>query len=231
MIEGKTILAVITARGGSKGVPGKNIRVVAGKPLIVWTIEEAKKSKYIDRLILSSEDGGIIDVAKQHGCEAPFVRPEELAGDEVSGVAPLIHAIETLQERYDYTMLLQPTSPLRIAADIDGCVEYCMSRKAPSCVSVVESEKPPYWMYLLREDGTMKPFVDVKLKSVRRQDLPTVYVINGAVYLTQTETLVRERSFHPEGTVAYKMPAERSLDIDTKLDVILSECLLLRRSV
>ncbi len=113
MIAGKTVLAIIPARGGSKGVPRKNIRLLAGKPLIVWTIDEAKKSKYIDRFILSSEDDEIIKIAREYGCEVPFKRPIELAQDDTPGIEPVIHAINTLEDKYDYVVLLQPTSPLR----------------------------------------------------------------------------------------------------------------------
>ena len=128
MLNGKTILAIIPARGGSKGIPRKNIKPLAGKPLIAWTIEEAKKSKYIDRLILSSEDEEIIRIAKKWGCEVPFVRPKEFAEDETSGIEPILHAIETLSEKYDYVCLLQPTSPLRTVNDIDGCIKKCIDR-------------------------------------------------------------------------------------------------------
>jgi CMP-N,N'-diacetyllegionaminic acid synthase len=120
MFEGKTILAIVPARGGSKGVPRKNIRLLAGKPLIAWTIDEAKKSRYIDRLILSSEDDEIIEVAREFGCEIPFKRPDELAQDDTPGIESVIHAINTLEEKYDFVVLLQPTSPLRTVEDIDG---------------------------------------------------------------------------------------------------------------
>lgn len=144
------ILAIIPARGGSKGVPRKNIRELAGKPLIAWTIEEAKKSKYIDRLILSTEDDEIIEVAKQYGCEVPFKRPIELAQDDTPGIDPVLHAIEQCPG-YDYVVLLQPTSPLRTVDDIDGCIEQLLSSDGTNfCVSVTEPEKSPYWMYTRR---------------------------------------------------------------------------------
>nr|HPK54819.1 acylneuraminate cytidylyltransferase family protein [Smithellaceae bacterium] len=117
MIQGKTVLAIIPARGGSKGIPRKNITNLAGKPLIAWTIEEAKKSKYIDRLILSSEDNEIIQVAKEWGCEVPFIRPRELAEDDTLGIEPVLHALNTIKKKYDYVVLLQPTSPLRSVDD------------------------------------------------------------------------------------------------------------------
>lgn len=218
MIGGKRVLGVIPARGGSKGVPRKNIRMVAGKPLIAWTIDEAKRSRTLDRLVLSSEDPEIIDLAKQWGCEVPFVRPAELARDETPGIEPVLHAIAALPEQYDYVVLLQPTSPLRTAADIDQCVERCVSRNAPACVSVTEPDKSPYWMYTLDDTGRMRPLLEGDAAS-RRQDLPKVYALNGAVYAADCHWLLRTRSFLSEETEAYEMPKERSLDIDTESDL------------
>jgi CMP-N,N'-diacetyllegionaminic acid synthase len=115
MINGKTILGIIPARGGSKGIPRKNLIIFGGKPLMAWTIEAGLQSHYIDRLILSSEDEEIIAVAREWGCEVPFIRPAELSRDDTPGIEPVIHAIKTLKTSYDYIILLQPTSPLRSA--------------------------------------------------------------------------------------------------------------------
>ena len=226
MIHEKSILAVIPARGGSKGLPRKNLRMLAGKPLIAWTIEEAKKSKYIDRLMLSSEDAEIISVARQWGCEAPFVRPQELATDETPGVEPILHAIDALSEKYDYVVMLQPTSPLRIAEDIDGCVEMCLGHKAPACVSVTEPSKSPYWMYRLDAGDRLIPNLDLGFADVRRQDLPRVYALNGAVYVAETDWLIAHRTFLTQETVAFVMPRERLWDVDTELDLKFCELLL-----
>ena len=223
MIEGKTVLAIITARGGSKGIPGKNIIDLAGKPLLAYSIEAAKRSKYIDRLILSSENEDIIKEAIQYGCEAPYVRPAELAKDDTPGMAPVLHAIGSINEKYDYVVLLQPTSPLRIAEDIDKAIELCLSGH-PACVSVTEPDKSPYWMYTLSKDGAMNPIL--KSNAYRRQDLPPVYALNGAVYVAQTEFLIENETFLTEKTVAYIMPKSRSIDIDTELDLKLCELII-----
>lgn len=223
MIGGKSILAVVTARGGSKGLPGKNIRLVAGKPLIAWTLEEARQSGYIDRLILSSEDDGIIAVANQLGCEVPFVRPAALAADDTPGVDPILHAMAVIPEKYDYVVLLQPTSPLRIAADIDGCIEKCFDSQAAACVSVTEPDKSPYWMYNLTNEGFMVPVTNLGYTTARRQDLPRVYTLNGAVYVAQSEWLKGQRSFLSPETLAFVMPRERSHDVDTELDLKICE--------
>lgn len=218
------ILAVIPARGGSKGVPRKNIKELAGKPLIAWTIEEAKKSKYIDRLILSSEDDEIINVAKHFGCEVPFKRPIELAEDDTPGINPVIHAIMQCPG-YDYVVLLQPTSPLRTVEDIDGCIEKIVSNEAPFCVSVTEPEKSPYWMYTLEKDK-MKPLLPQDKLIARRQELPKSFALNGAVYVAEINKLLKEKSFLTKETVAYIMSQERSFDIDTIIDFKICESLI-----
>jgi len=187
VINGKSVLAIIPARGGSKGVPRKNIRLLAGKPLIAWTIGEAKKSKYIDRLILSSEDEEIIQVAREWGCEAPFVRPKELAQDDTPGIEPVLHAIDILNDKYDYVVLLQATSPLRTANDIDGCIETCTFSNKQPCVSVTEVSEHPYWMYTINSSNHLDQFVKQRNEIYRRQELPKVYILNGAVYVAPVD--------------------------------------------
>ena len=227
MINNKTILAIISVRGGSKGVKRKNIRNLAGKPLIAWTIETAKKSKYIDRAILSSEDKEIIEVAKKYGCEVPFVRPYELADDKTPGIDIILHAVNALDKRYDYVVLLQPTSPLRTEHDIDSCIEYCVKHGAKSCVSVVEPDKSPYWAYKLDEKGYMIPIIDSNESiNVCRQDLPKTYILNGAVYVAECKWLLRTKTFITRDTLAYVMKKENSVDIDTEVDFKLAELLL-----
>lgn len=218
------ILAIIPARGGSKGVPRKNLRELAGKPLIAWTIEEAKKSRHIERVILSSEDDEIIEVAKQYGCEVPFKRPIELAQDDTPGIEPVLHAIEQCPG-YDYVVLLQPTSPLRTVEDIDGCIEKLLSIGGDFCVSVTEPEKSPYWMYTLENDK-MVPLLAQDRLITRRQDLTKCYVLNGAVYVAQVKKLVERKSFLVDDTLAYIMKPEHSLDIDTLVDLKICEGLL-----
>ncbi|WP_411502683.1 cytidylyltransferase domain-containing protein [Brevibacillus centrosporus] len=225
MIQGSTVLAIIPARGGSKGVPRKNIKLLASKPLIAWTIDEAKKSTYIDRLIVSTDDKEIASISAQYGCEVPFMRPPELAKDDTPGIEPILHAMKLLGA-YDYVVLLQPTSPLRTVEDIDGCIEKCMATSAKACVSVTVSDKTPYWMYHLLADNTMKPLIESDGRINRRQDAPDVYVLNGAVYVAQADWLYKSRSFVERDTIGYPMPKERSLDIDTKMDFLVIEELL-----
>lgn len=225
MIGEKTVLAIIPARGGSKGVPRKNIREVAGKPLIAWTIEEAKKSKYIDRLVLSSDDAEIIAVAREWGCDVPFVRPAELSQDDTPGIEPVLHAIQSLPG-YNYVVLLQPTSPLRTCYDIDACIEICAKTRASACVSVTEPDKSPYWMFKLDAAGKLHPMIESTGMALRRQDLSKVYVLNGAVYVADCSMLLVSHVLASEGAEAYIMPKERSIDIDTETDLALATIIL-----
>lgn len=226
---GKKFLFIIPARGGSKGVSRKNIRDLAGKPLITWTIEEAKKSKFADQIILSSEDKEIIQVAKKHGCEVPFIRPKELAQDDTPGINPVLHAIDQCPG-FDYVVLLQPTSPLRTVEDIDGCIQYYLDNHANACVTLKEAEESPYWMYTKNNEGQLTNLIPQETLITRRQDLPKVYVLNGAIYVATVEFLRQNKSFLTEETIGYVMPEERSYDIDSEMDFKVCE-LIMNRSL
>jgi N-acylneuraminate cytidylyltransferase len=206
MINDKTVLGVVPARGGSKGVPRKNIRMAAGKPLIAWTIEKALKSQYIDRLVLSSEDLEIMEVALRYGCDVPFRRPVELASDDTPGIAPVLHALGELPGYCD-VVLLQPTSPLRSVEDIDGCIERCEETHAKACVSVVKCQQHPYLMFSADRNFVLQSLVP-----------EADNLLNGAVYVAQTEWLQSSGTFLSKETVGFEMPEERSLDIDTEED-------------
>lgn len=224
-----TFLAIIPARGGSKGVRKKNIKDLAGKPLIAWTIEAAKKSKYISKLILSSDNQEIIDVAKQYNCEVPFKRPKELAQDDTPSIATVIHAIEQCPG-YDYVVLLQPTSPLRRVEDIDGCIEYILKKNGDFCVSVMEPDKSPYWMYTIDNNGFIVPLIKQEKPFLRRQELPSVFVLNGAIYIAKTNSIIKENALLTSDTLTYVMEKEYSMDIDTELDFTICEALLRRNN-
>lgn len=208
------ILALITARGGSKGLPRKNLLQAAGLPLIGWTIRAAQQSQVIDRLVLSSDDREIMDVARELGCDVPFCRPAALASDMSSSMDVIIHALDQLPG-YDYLVLLQPTSPLRNGSDIAAAVELLQKYDVPSCVSVCEAEQSPYLMYQIGDDERLASLLPSLKTSYRRQDLPPVYILNGAVYVARINWLRETRSFLSPETIAYRMPTERSIDIDT----------------
>ena len=214
MIFGKKVLGVITARGGSKGVPKKNIRDVSGKPLIAWSIDAAVASQYLDRCILSSDDIEIIQIAKEYGCEVPFIRPGKLATDESTSVDVILHVLNEVKENYDIIVLLQPTSPLRSPKDIDACIRKCANNSS-SCVSVTESEKTPYWMYNIDEKGCLHSLFPNEQLPQRRQEAPKVYSLNGAVYAFDVAWFLKNKVFVDKTTSAYIMPKQRSIDIDT----------------
>jgi CMP-N,N'-diacetyllegionaminic acid synthase len=226
MIDGKSVLALIPARGGSKGVPGKNVRPAGGKPLVAWTVEAAKASRYVDRVILSSDDAAIAEAAAKFGCEVPFVRPAELATDKADSMSVVRHALGALPERYDLLLLLQPTSPLRTAADIDAALEQCLQGETQTCVSVCEPDKSPYWMMTMPADRTVQPLFQPEQVPARRQDAPPIFALNGAIYSAPTPHLAAGGGFVIKGTIGYVMPKERSLDIDTELDLRLADFLL-----
>lgn len=229
MIDGRTVLGLVIARGGSKGVPRKNVLDVCGKPLIAWTIEAAAGSRYVDRIVLSSEDEEIIEVARANGCEAPFVRDAALATDEATGTAVVLDAIERVSG-YDLVVLLQATSPLRLAEDIDGAIERCVSSGRPACVSVAPLGKPREWLLDVDADGMLTPVAGRDLPE-RRQEATAVYAPNGAVFVADCAWLRKSGSLYGDETIAYVMPADRSVDIDSPTDLAIARALLAERRI
>jgi len=231
MLNGEKVLAIVPARGGSKGVPGKNLRIVGGRPLIAWTIVAAKAASTIDRIILSSDDEDIIAAARQSGCEVPFIRPAELATDTASMLDVVHHAVEQCGHDFSWIVLLQPTSPLRAACDIDATLNTCRDLQAPACVTVTPIDKNPQWMFYLEGDGRMRPVIETSAPpAFRRQDLSQAYVLNGAVYAAKRNWLAGRSSFLSTDTVCHVMPRERSIDIDTEIDFAIMHALLSERA-
>lgn len=215
--QGNDVLALITARGGSKGLPRKNVLLAGGKPLVAWTVDAAISAECVDRVVLSSDDNEIMAAASAAGCDVPFCRPLHLASDMTTSIDVVLHALNQLPG-YEYVVLLQPTSPLRTAADIDAAFELMLERGAPSCVSVCEADQSPYWMYKVTDGNKLQRLLSEVDGVTRRQDLPPIYVLNGAIYIAQIDWLRMNKSFVGEETIAYLMPKERSLDIDTAHD-------------
>ena len=219
----KKILGLIPARAGSKGVPHKNVANVAGKPLIAWTIQAAQGAKGLDRLIVSTDSQTIADIAVAFGAEVPFLRPAEYARDDTPAAPPVLHALEWLEKneqyRPDFVMLLQPTSPLRATFDIDAAIALLDKTGADSVVSVTPATRSPYWMKTITADGRLADFIPGDVGKARRQDLPPVYALNGAIYLVRREIFQKTQSWYTDRSYAYVMPDERSLDIDTPWDL------------
>lgn len=224
------IAAIIPARGGSKGITRKNLAPLAGRPLIAWTIAAALGSTKLGRVIVSTDDAEIAEVAREHGAEVPFLRPPELAADASGALEVALHALDWLEEntsdRPEYLLLLQPTSPLRTTADIDAAIELARARSADAVLSVCEAVPHPFLARRVDEARVLTDFLPVDEKLVRRQDFPDAYVLNGAIYLNRCASLRAARTFQPPGALAHFMPRERSLDIDTPDDLRLAELLL-----
>jgi CMP-N,N'-diacetyllegionaminic acid synthase len=211
------VLAVIIARGGSKSLPRKNILSAGGRPLIAWTIEASLKSKSIDHVVLSSDDNEIIRVAKDWGCPETFCRPSYLADDTASSIDVVLHTLDQISG-FDYVILLQPTSPLRSAVDIDMAFTHLLSNDAPCCVSICEVDQSPYWMYSVNSDNKIQAILPQSVSPSRRQDLPKTYVLNGAIYIAKIDWLQKNKSFITEDTIGFAMAKQNSLDIDTAED-------------
>lgn len=229
MYKGKTILCVIPARGGSKGLPGKNIKNLAGKPLIAYSIEQAGRSRYTDRVIVSTDSSEIAAVARSFGADVPFLRPADLARDESSTIDVLLHAIEWLsrkeRRRFDILLLLHATTPLRSVDDIERCIELLVDTRADNVFSVTEAHRNPYFnMVEVTGAGTVALIKEGRF--LTRQSAPSVYDMNSSIYAWWTEVLQREQGLFLQGTKIYEMPKERSIDIDDLLDFRIAEMLL-----
>ena len=232
------VLGIITARGGSKGVPGKNLNLLGGKPLLAYTVEAAVDTA-VDRLILSTDDPKIADAGRALGCDVPFMRPPELARDETPHLPVIQHAVRWLQEQQGYladvVVTLQPTSPLRSAIDISGALRMLELSGADSVVSVTEVSPHAHPMRMLRLDarGEATLFVTgdpVRKRINRRQDMPPAFVMNGAVYACRTHVLfANDPSLYGNRVVAYPMPADRSISIDSFEDWAEAEAALARQ--
>jgi len=231
MRKNQKIIAIIPARGGSKGIPRKNIKLLKGKPLIAYAIGAALKAKLIDRVIVSTDDEEIARIAKERGADVPFLRPAELALDGTATLPVLQHAVNYLDEKENYKadiiVLVQPTSPLVLAEDIDQAIEKLMKTGANSCVSLCKISERPEFMYSF-EETNIKRFLETETdKAKRRQELPEIFRLNGAVYVTRRKTLMEQNKIidHSNAT-AIIMPHERSIDIDEPIDFKIAELLL-----
>ena len=223
-------IGLITARGGSKAIPRKNIKLLAGKPLIAWTIQAALASRSLDRVIVSTDDPEIAQVTQEWGAEVPFMRPPELAQDDSPHRDVVIHALRWLESQPapppDYILLLQPTSPLRTAEDINRAVTLAVEKDADAVVSVCPTPHHPYLSKQIAPDGKLLDFIERPEGYLARQALPPVYSLNGAIYLLRRNILLEREDWYTDHTYAYIMPPERSIDIDSPWDLHLAELIL-----
>lgn len=222
MYKNKKILGIITARGGSKGIPRKNIKELCGKPLIAYTIEAAKKSAYLTRCVVSTDDNEIAEISKRYGADVLFMRPTELAQDDSTSIQVVQHALKKLEddfgEEYDFVMILQPTSPLRTSEDIDESIKIAVDTDADSVMSMKELDDFSPKKVKKIENGIILPyFEDEGKESARRQDLSKMYKRNCAIYLTKAE-YIKQGDLFGKVSRAYIMPEERSVDINKLTD-------------
>lgn len=234
IVNSKKVLGLIPARGGSKGIPGKNSVLVAGRPLVSWVSEEGSKSKLLDEVIISSDNPEIMEVSKSYGVRVPFVRPAELIGDETLIIDVIIHAVKWFQKNedkfFDYVCLLQPTSPLGKATDYDQAISLAIEKDADTVISVYKCDQQhPAIMYTLNEEGRPEWFVKNLgwQPMARRQDLPPIYMRSGIVYVFRTSLLLQKHTLYGERLYAIEVPIERgAVDINSPMDLTIAEALI-----
>jgi CMP-N,N'-diacetyllegionaminic acid synthase len=222
----KSVLAIIPARSGSKRLPNKNILDLVDKPLIAWSIEAGIKSKYIDKVVVSSDSDEILNLSKKFGAST-IKRPKELANDTATSFDAVRHAIDNIKDVFDYVVLLQPTSPLRNVNHIDEAFELLNRKKADAVISVTDVDHSPLNSNTLPKDGSMINFIKKNILEKRSQDIERYYHLNGALYICKIERLLEESTFFIKDQIfAYKMNRECSVDIDEGIDFKLAEVLL-----
>ena len=223
MISDKKVLCIIPARKGSKGLINKNIKIFNKKPLIYWTINEANKSKYIDRCIVSTDCTNIQKIAINCGAEAPFLRPKEISGDNASIYDAISFTLKKIRDKFDIIILLQPTSPLRTFKDINKCFEMMVKQEASSIVSITKLPYPYEW--ILKKDKNKKiKFISKKYISLR-QKTKNYYKSNGAIFISTIQKFNKNKKFYTNDTCGYEMPIDKSIDIDSLLDFKIAEFL------
>lgn len=232
MGRGQFVIGIIPARGGSKGLPGKNLKLLGGLPLVAHTIRAAKEARTLDRIILSTDSPEIAEVGRQYGVEVPFLRPRELATDDAPIVLVLTHAINWAEkdsgEKVDVVVSLQPTSPLRQGHHIEEGIQILLNTEAESVVGLCEAQHNPYWMWVI-QNGEVHRLLDEGSQFVRRQDLPVVYRVNGAFYANRRHVLMEQGRALGKTIRGLIMTEEESVDINSSLDFMLAESVLKSR--
>jgi CMP-N-acetylneuraminic acid synthetase len=225
--ESPRVLGVIPARGGSKGVPGKNIRPLGGKPLLAHTVAAALDCSSLADVVVSTDDVEIQEIAVQYGAQAPFLRPADLATDSALAIPTIQHAVQEMEGRsggpYDIVVMLQPTTPFRSSADITTALENLQGSDADGIISVVAvGNWHPLKMKRL-EDNQLLDYESWPVENPPRQSLPPVYIVNGAIYATRRNVFMNRGTFRGEHCLGYVMPEERSVNIDVEADFVLAE--------
>ena len=219
------VLGLIPARGGSKGVPRKNVRLLSGKPLIAWSIEGAFQSEALTEIVVSTDDPEIASVAASFGASVPFMRPASLGRDDAPVIPTVLHAADAFPD-VEWILLLQPTSPMRSPFDIAAIIAECMEAGAPAAVSTVLNPHPPQWSFSRSPEGMFEVRDSTEVE-VQRQELNARYSLkSGGLYLAKVDWLRMHQKYITPETYMYVMPPERSIDIDTELDWQIAEALM-----
>lgn len=230
------VVAFVFARGGSKGLPDKNLRPLGGKPLVAWAIETARASDHIDRVVLSTEDKRIAEVGRDHGAEVPFLRPAELAGDEAPEWLAWRHAIDALESvpgarPIDAFVSLSPTAPLRAVEDVDRCIETFLAQDCDIVITATPARRNPYFNMVVQAGPYVRLAIPSETPIGRRQDAPPVYDLDTSVWVYSRAALMEQHARIPDRTKLYVIPEERSIDLDTELDFEILESMLERRAL
>lgn len=230
------VVAFIFARGGSKGLPGKNIRILAGKPLIAWSIENARKIKRVDRVIVSTDSEEIAKVAIKYGAEVPFLRPPDLASDTASEWLAWRHAIQYVQQKYNnlYKVMVSipTTAPLRLAEDIEKCLDEYEGGNSEVIITVTDAHRSPYFnMVKKKQDETVELVIPGEAKIERRQEAPVTYDMTTVCYVADMDFVLKNNSIFDGRVRAVYIPPERAIDIDTELDFLFAEALINKRQI
>jgi CMP-N,N'-diacetyllegionaminic acid synthase len=233
MIDGRRVLAVVPARAGSKGLPAKNLRMLAGKPLVAWPVCAARASTLVDRVIVSTDDAAIAAAASTHGADVPFLRPAELASDTASSMQVIRHALEALAndaDKYDYVVMLEPTSPMTRGIDIDQALQRLSKQRADADaivgISRVEAAHPEYDV-LIDSLGLIRPYAAADFSKLRRrQEIAELYFLEGSLYISDAQVFLSRGSFYHERTLGYEVPRWQSLEVDEEMDLVCIEALL-----
>ncbi len=231
MYKEKSFLAIIPARSGSKGLPGKNIKELCGKPLIAWSIEVGLKSKYIDKVMVTTDSQEIANIAKKYGANVPFLRPSNLSSDTSATFSTLEHVINhyknKLNQEFDYVILLEPTSPLREVEDIDNAIVCLLDSTADSIVGIAKTEdQNPAFLIEKDSKNFIQGYEDKGMTVLRRQDIKDVYFFEGTIYVSKTKTLLNKETFYHENTIGFEVPKYKSLEIDDIDDFVMVEAVM-----
>ena len=232
MLNGRSVLAIIPARSGSKGLKDKNIRLLAGKPMLAYSIIAARSCGFIDSIILSTDSKTYAELGEEYGAEVPFLRDAQLATDTAGSwdvVREVLARLADLGRHYEVVVLLQPTSPLRSVSDINGALELFSAKAATAVVSVCEADHPPNWTGIVGPDLSLATFLSPAKSEVRRQDFHRYHRLNGAIYVVSASHVMASDELYTSGSFAYIMPRERSIDVDTLFDFICAEAVMLSK--